>query len=525
MKIKLTNTPLLLSKADTLAVGIYQFEKTHPPELFVQLNQATHGMLTRVASFAAFTGSSGQTIELNGLTGTPFKHLVLVGLGKAASVNVRGLRDFAATAVRHAEKAGSGTLETALPGEEEGAPGNVVALRAVVEGLVLADYQFDKYLSKKPRHQRSHPRVDACDVNLRLRGNEVTAKDATVKSAFERAMIVAHSTLFTRDLVNEPPNVLYPETLAKAAKAMAAETGLGCEVWDEKKIQQAGMNLLYAVGKASETPPRFIILRYTPAAGKGGKGAKGKGKGEAAARHPVILGKGLTYDSGGLCIKPPASMMGMKQDMSGAGAVLGAMRAIALLKPPYPVTGLVVAAENAISSNAYRPGDVITGLGGKSVEVNNTDAEGRLCLADGLSYAEKLLKPAPTAIIDIATLTGACMVALGDQTSGLWAANDGLATEILAASKRAGESVWHMPLLDELKGQLKSDIADMQNTGDRFGGAITAALFLKEFAGSMNWAHLDIAGPAFASRERGYIRKGGTGHPVATLVEFIYPTE
>jgi leucyl aminopeptidase len=514
MKIKLTLGDVLHTEAQALAFATFEFSKAPAGEsLFAQADAQSGGQLSKAAKAEAFTGAEGSSLELKFPAGFTGAKLFTAGLGKPGAKAFGVTRAFAANAVRAAERAGAGSVEIALPGPDAGSLED--QLRAAVEGALLADYRFDKYLSKKPHAKRPEPRVTAVSLNLSAFPDaKPTAKN--VKAAFDRAVATAEGILIARDLVNEPANVIYPESLAKFAQDTAKKLGnLTVEVLDEKQAAKKGLNLLLAVGQAAKHQPRFIVISYRP---------KLSPKAAKSARHPVLLGKGLTFDSGGLSIKPGDSMYGMKVDMGGGASVIGAMYAIAKLAPDYPVTGLIAAAENAIAGNATRPGDVIVGYGGKSVEINNTDAEGRLVLADGLAYAQKDLKPAPTELVDIATLTGACMVALGPTTSGLFSDHDDLAESLLAASKRAGEDVWRMPLTKGLKKQLKSDCADMKNTGARWGGAITAGLFLQEFAGDLKWAHLDIAGPVTSESEDGHLRKGASGHPVATLVQFVVPT-
>jgi leucyl aminopeptidase len=323
--------------------------------------------------------------------------------------------------------------------------------------------------------------------------------------AIKRGRIVAESVAIGRDLVNEPPSDLYPQTFAAFAKKTATKVGLKIKILKPEQLKKMGMNLLLGVGQGSTLTPRLVHLSYTPA--------------KATKKKPIVLvGKGITFDSGGLSLKPGASMVDMKMDMGGAGAVLGAMNAVAQLKPNVPVHGILALAENMPSGCAIRPGDVIKGASGRTVEINNTDAEGRLVLADALHYAVGL-KPAK--IIDLATLTGAVMVALGPHTVGCFSNDDTLANEILGSAEATGESFWRLPLNELLKDQLKSDIADTKNTGERWGGSITAALFLQEFVGGTTWAHLDIAGPAMSGANSGYLTKGGSGVAIATLVDHI----
>ncbi len=325
--------------------------------------------------------------------------------------------------------------------------------------------------------------------------------------AFERGRILAESCNITRELCNEPPNVLTPHELGQRAIALGQECGFTVEVLDEKELERLGMGLLLGVGQGSAQPPRMIVLRHTP-------------KGKAASSHVLgLVGKGVTFDTGGISIKPAENMERMKTDMSGAAAVLGAMRAISLLDAPMQVIGIIPAAENMPGGRAIKPADILTGAGGKTVEVINTDAEGRLILGDGLWYAKKL---GATHLVDVATLTGAIVIALGKVASGLFGQPEPWVDVVKATSEVAGDRCWPMPLYDEYGDQLKSDIADMINSGGRPAGACTAAMFLKEFAGGLPWAHIDIAGTAWAEDAKPWQAKGPTGVAVRTLAELAF---
>jgi leucyl aminopeptidase len=315
---------------------------------------------------------------------------------------------------------------------------------------------------------------------------------------------VAAGVNVARDLSNEPPNVLTPAALAQAASDAAKAHHVKAQVFDFKEIQKRGMLLVQAVGQGSKNEPRFVHMSYVPANAK---------------KKLVFVGKGVTFDSGGISIKPAQGMGEMKHDMSGAANVVGLMAIVGDLKLPVEVHGIIACVENMPGGGAYRPGDVWGSLDGKQVEIINTDAEGRLILADALAYARELK---PDLMVDNATLTGACVVALGNTCSGWYASNDETANEFTAAVKHSGETMWRMPLLDDLREQLKSDVADVKHTGDRFGGSISAALFLREFIGdTKNWVHVDIAGPATADRATAWNPKGATGHAVLTFLELI----
>jgi leucyl aminopeptidase len=364
---------------------------------------------------------------------------------------------------------------------------------AAAEGALLGDFETDRY---KTEHQDERKTVDSFTLVLA----EALAEH---EQGLTRGRIVAESQNFTRELVNEPGNRLSPSVLAEHATRMAAEQGLECEVLDRARMKQLGMGALLGVAAGSSEPPVLIVVRYRPE------------QPAAGGAHLGLIGKGVTFDSGGISIKPSEGMDKMKYDMAGGAAVLGAMRAIAQLKPGIPVTALVPAVENMPGGHAQRPGDIVTTLSGKTVEVLNTDAEGRLILADAITYAKRL---GCTHLIDAATLTGAIVVALGYVNAGVFANDDALLGKVLAASKSAGEKMWHMPLDDEYKEVLKSAFADMPNIGTRWGGAITAALFLKEFVETTPWVHLDIAGTAWLEEAKPFLAKGPSGLPVRTLI-------
>jgi leucyl aminopeptidase len=414
---------------------------------------------------------------------------VLIGMGKIkGSIDTAVLRSLAAAASRQALSAAS--LALALPEKVSGPE----QLRAVGEGLGLGAYRFTKYLTGKRRPESELGEVEVC------RAGKHTPIEA---KALQTGVAVASSVALARDAVNEPPNELTPEGLAELARDIAKRGKLKIKVLDKKGIAAANMKLHYAVGQGSTNEPRFIHLTYQP--------SKPRAK-------LVFVGKGLTFDSGGLCIKPAQGMGEMKSDMGGAAAVLALMDAVAALKPAVEVHGIVGAAENMPDGSAYRPGDVFGSLDGKTVEIINTDAEGRLVLADALAYARQL---EPDLIVDAATLTGACLVALGKNCSAYYVDDDKTAKRFEAAAEQAGEQFWRLPLLEDLREQLKSDVADLKHTGERYGGSITAALFLQEFVGDTPWLHCDVAGPVLAERARGIYPKGGTGHPVLTFISFV----
>jgi leucyl aminopeptidase len=472
--------------ADALIVAVFAGAVADSDALLALEDALGGGLLSHLKA-SEFDGKLDQQIDVPTFGRVKSRRLFVVGLGPKADVDAARVRSALAAAVRSAQSSTTKTLALVLPDP-------VPSLRAVGEAVVLGAYKFSRYFTGERK-----PKAELGKVTVLVSG-KVTLEQ---KKQLELGVAVGQAVGIARDAVNEPPNELYPETLAQIAQRIGKEHGFKCKVLDKKGILAAGMHLHYAVGQGSTNEPRFIHLSYVPKKKK---------------KKVVFVGKGLTFDSGGLCIKPAAGMGEMKSDMAGAAAVLGLMAAIGVTKPDIELHVLVGAAENMPDGSAYRPADVFPSLDGKTVEIINTDAEGRLVLADALAYAVALK---PDVIVDAATLTGAALVALGKTCSAFYATEDQLASMLEAAAREAGESFWRMPLLEELSEQLKSDVADLKHTGDRWGGSITAALFLREFVGKVPWVHCDIAGPVLAERARGMYPKGGTGHAVLTFLHFV----
>lgn len=458
-------------------------------------DRALGGALGRLLKKEEFKGKKDQQVSMSTLGRVKADRLVLMGLGDLAKLGPADIRTFAAKAARSANGDKAKRLVLGLPSGLEG------RLREVVEGLELGAYRFTKYMTGDRK-----PKSELAQVTICVAGDpRDLPKDA--KDRIDLGQMVAAGVNLSRDLSNEPPNVLYPDAFSAAAQVAAKDANLKVQVFDYKEIQKRGMKLLQAVGQGSERKPCMVHFSYVPS-------------GTATNRRRLVfVGKGITFDSGGLSIKPAAGMGEMKHDMSGAANIVGLMSIVGRLKPNCEVHGIFAAAENMPDGNAYRPGDVWPSLDGKSVEIINTDAEGRLVLADALAYARAL---EPDLLVDNATLTGACVVALGNSCSGWYASNEATAEDFQASVKNSGELMWRLPLLDDLKDQLKSDSADLKHTGDRWGGSISAALFLREFIGNVaNWVHCDIAGPAMGDRTRGWDPKGGTGHGVLTFLDLV----
>lgn len=493
MQMQLVVSDVVHADADVLAVPVTEGVLAKQ-RWFARLDEALGGAVTRLATAQDFTGKAEQVLDVATLGGLPAGRLLFVGVGQRRGQSPATLRTFAAVAARTAVAVRARSLALALPERTAGAE-----LRPLAEGLVLGAYRFTKYLTGERVPKRALERVDL----VRAEGKPTAAE----RKALEIGLAVGEAVSLARDAVNEPPNTMTPAALADLAVRIAKVGKLKVTVLDKKGILAKGMKLHAAVGQGSANEPRFVHLTYLPK--------------KRARERLVFVGKGLTFDSGGLSIKPAAGMGEMKSDMGGAAAVLGLMAAVAAVAPAVEVHGIVGAAENMPDGAAYRPGDVFGSLDGKTVEIINTDAEGRLVLADALAYAARLQ---PDLIVDAATLTGACMVALGKNCTGYFATADAMARRLERAAALAGEQMWRLPLAEDQRDQLKSDIADLKHTGERWGGAITAALFLREFVGSCSWIHCDIAGPAFSDHVSGVVGKGGTGHGVLTFLAMVEGT-
>jgi leucyl aminopeptidase len=450
------------------------------------------GFVSAAARREEFKGKHEQTLRVPSLGRVAARTVLVLGLGDrdADGVTAADARSFAGRAARAANAEKAASLALILPAGMER------QLRAVAEGLTLGAYRFTKYLTgdRKPKHELS-------TVTLILSGRAPREPQAQI----DLGLRIGEAVNLARDLSSEPGNALPPAELARHAQEVARAGKLKVQVFDGKEIVRRKMFLLDAVGRGSRNEPRFVHISYVPE--------------KKAKKRLVFVGKGITFDSGGLCIKPAAGMGEMKGDMSGAGNMVGLMAAVAALRPAVEVHALMACAENMPDGNAYRPGDIFGSLDGKTVEIVNTDAEGRLVLADALAYGAALR---PDLMVDNATLTGACMVALGAGCSGYYATSDKAAALFAAAVKESGEQMWRMPLLEELRESLRSDVADLKHTGDRYGGSISAALFLREFIGEVkNFVHADIAGPVSTERAFGWNPKGATGHGVLTYLSIV----
>ena len=474
MESKLTYAPLEQVEADAVAVVLFEGGGGIPP---------AQAWIEELKTSGEFTGKPGEIAVLHQPSGLKAKRLVAVGGGKKDKFDAAALRKAVGAAVRVLKQKGVKRLAWMLDGG---------SAESAVEGAILGNYEPDMH----------KPSSDA--KPLEVFQAVADAKTPEIEQAFGRGVILAEAQNFTRDLGNEPSNRMTPTVLARKAQELARDHGLEIEVLDRDRMRQLGMGSLLGVAQGSDEPPVLIVLRYRPS-------------GEAKANdHLALIGKGVTFDSGGISIKPAEGMEKMKYDMCGAAAVLGAMRAIAQLKPSVSVTAFVPSVENMLSGRAQRPGDIVKSLSGKTIEVLNTDAEGRLILNDAITYAKRL---GCTHLVDAATLTGAIVVALGSVNTGVFTNNDALLGRVMAAAKEEGEKMWHMPLDEDYKDLLKSTFADLANIGGRWGGAISAAWFLKEFAEDTPWVHLDIAGTAWLDDAKPFLAKGPTGVCVRTFTK------
>ncbi len=473
-------------RAEVLAVGVYADRKLTPSAQ--ALDKLLGGTLVRDAADGGFKGKLGDAWLVTAGDGVHAKVVLLVGLGARSDLTLDGVRR-AGAAIAHklrSRRSAAVTVIDAVPSTVD----TDDAVGALGEGLVLGSYTFQRYKTKAEA-----PTLATVTI--------LGASGAKAQRALDGAVAASHATAWARDLVNEPAAAKSPADMVAVATKLLRTKRVKIEAWSGPDLTRRKLNGTITVGQGSRRSPRFLRLEYAPT---------------GARATLALVGKGVVFDSGGLSLKPSSGMEQMKTDMAGGAAVIATMSVLADLGVRNRVVGYVPLVENMIGGNAYRLGDVITYRNGKTVEVMNTDAEGRLILADALALAAD---EEPDAIIDLATLTGACVVALGPKVAGLMGNHDGWKAQVQAASERSGEPFWHLPLPKEYRKMLDSEIADMKNVGGSYGGALTAGLFLQEFVGKVPWVHLDIAGPARAESDDGYLRRGGTGFGVRTLVELV----
>lgn len=499
-------TPLLAVFAVDVATG----KDADPLVALLTTSDAVSNAAAPMLATGEFRATLGEVLLLHRPDGLKAERLLVIGLGKAKNLSVDAVRKAAGTAARAAKPRGVREIAIAFPEDHalddehlENLPCTLLS-RCIIEGASIAETDWDTYRSDRKDLSVHSLTLLARDVE------ETTRKE--IQQGFDEGRIVGDAQNFARSLVNEPGNVLTPTELGRRTKAMCDEAGLKCEVHSTDKLLELGMGAFHAVAKGSAEPPALIVMTYEP------RLEKTKSLPKDA---PVIglVGKGITFDTGGISIKPADGMDKMKYDMAGAAAMIGAMKAIAALKPAVKVIGIVCSAENMPGGKAYKPGDILRAMSGKTIEVLNTDAEGRLVLADGLHYAKTL---GCTHLINAATLTGACVVALGMINAGLFSNDEDAFQRFLGAMRISGENFWRLPCTDDYKDTIKSQIADIMNTGgSRWGGAISAAMFLKEFAGDTPWVHLDIAGCAWNDEIKPWQTKGPSGIAVRSVIEWV----
>ncbi len=491
MDIKIRKAAPLEIKTDCLVIGVY--EKGFASPLLKELDQKLGGLLSQARRNKEFMAKADEQILFQPAGHLPAKRVLLLGLGPKTGSSLEKIRQAAGSAMQLVIGKKLGQPTFALPPKASSA----ASVQAATEGILLASYRYDRFLGEQARASRKLPKA----VNLLI---DAAHEKQSCESAVARAQKICRAVILARDLVNAPGNIKSPVYLAEQARAAAEESLLKCKILGQKELVKEGCGALLGVAQGSEREPQLILLEH-----------RGGGKSEAPI---VLIGKGVVFDAGGISLKPAEKMDEMKMDMAGGAAVIGTMLAAALLELPINLVGIVPTVENLPSGTAYRPGDILTSLSGQTIEVLNTDAEGRLILADALTYAKRY---APRIVIDLATLTGACIIALGHQATAILGNDQKLVQALLAAGEECGERLWQLPLWDDYDEQIKSDVADVKNTGGRPAGTITAAAFLKKFADDFHWAHLDIAGTAWRDKDLPYSPKGGTGVGVRLLVRFL----
>jgi leucyl aminopeptidase len=500
-EVTLLTAPALEAQVDLLAFTT--FGDPTKDAVFKSADQAVGGHLTEVAKHESFEGKTGQLLTLYTHGKIAAKRIVVVGAGGRGDFTNASLRELAAAVAQTANKVGAASVGFVLPAL--GSNREALLAQMAVEGVHLGSYKFGRYMTGDD-HKKPHA-LKQFGLIADAKGKKATAAQTRgLQNALVRGAAVGQAINHARDLINEPAAYATPTQIAASAQAIAKKHKgqVSVTVLDAKKCAELGMGMFLAVGQGSDQEPRFVHMTYKPA--------------KKPKKRVAFIGKGVTFDSGGYSLKPSSAMEDMKVDMAGAAAVISAMDAIATLGSEFEVHVVTALCENLVSGRAYKLGDVLKSMDGTTVEINNTDAEGRLTLGDAITYTRTKIDP--DEMFDFATLTGACMIALGPYTAGVLSDNEPLVKSWLATAERAGEDMWRLPLNSRLREQLKSSVADMRNTGDRYGGAITAGLFLKTFAKNTPWVHVDIAGPASTAATRPSQPKGGTGFAVASIVEY-----
>ena len=494
MEIKAGKADISKIKADAILLGVFEGVK----ELSGDLANIDHGLNGEVAKLirqGEIKGKHGEVTVIHSFDKIPASRVAIIGLGKSKELNEDKIRVAIAGACRILRRACAKHIAAVLVGAGIGNITPLNSAQAITEGAILGLYTFNRHITKK---------LERAEIErIIIIGPDISNRKAIQRGILE-GKILAEAANLARDMVNEPSNYMTPTRMAEEAKGIADKYGLELDILEKEQMKELGMGAMLAVAKGSQEPPMFIVLKY---------------RGNTSNKVDIALvGKGITFDSGGISLKPSENMGDMKGDMAGGASVIAAIGAVAQLKPKVNVMAIVAATENLPSGTALKPADILTAMNGKTIEVESTDAEGRLTLADALGYANK---QGVKHIIDIATLTGACVVALGDVTTGAFTNNQELVDKVVAAGATVGDKIWQMPMFEEYKEQNKSEVADLKNTGGRKAGAITAALFVGEFAENTPWVHLDIAGTSFLDKPKGYYSKGATGVPTRTLIKLI----
>jgi leucyl aminopeptidase len=493
LEVKVITGDIASVEADAIVVNLFEGTK-NPGGATAAVDKALDGAITKLIEQGEIKGKLNEISIIHSLGKIPARIVAVAGLGKQSDFTPDKIRGLAAEFCRSLRRLNCRQIATIVHGAGVGGIEPETASQALTEGSLLGLYRFRKHITKETENH---------DIAELIIVEKDAAKLPALKEGCKTGEVIAEATNLARDWINEPANYMTPSSMAKVAEELAKTHSLGLTIMDREQMEKEGMGALLGVAQGSRQPPKLIVLSY---------------KGDKTSSDTLgLVGKGITFDSGGISIKPSEGMAEMKGDMAGAATVMAALGAIAQLKPKVNVTAVVPATENLPGGNALKPGDVLKAVNGKTIEVVNTDAEGRLILADALSYA---VKQGLSPLVDLATLTGACRVALGDIYSGIFGNSQKLIEKVINAGTDAGERLWQMPMHEDYKELNKSDVADIKNSGGRWAGAITAAHFLAEFAGDTPWAHIDIAGTSFMEKERGYLVKGATGVGVRTLISF-----
>jgi len=491
MELKVVIDDITKLEVDALIINLFE-EVSQPSGATAAVDKALDGAITQLIATGEIKGKLGELTLIHTLGKIPARRVLVAGLGKQTELTLDRIRGIIAEACRFLQEKEVKRVATIAHGAGIGGIEPEKAAQAIAEGGILGLYTFRRHITKKP---------ETSEIEELLIVERDESKLSQLEKGCAIGRVMAEATNLARDMINEPANFMTPADMAEVAKKVAAEYNLECTILEREQMQELGMGALLGVAQGSRQEPKFILLQY---------------KGDNSSQKTLgLVGKGITFDSGGISIKPSEDMADMKGDMAGGATVVAALRAIAQLKPKINVTALIPATENLPGGAALKPGDVLKAMNGKTIEIISTDAEGRLILVDALSYARKLgLSP----LVDVATLTGACRIALGDVSTGAFTNDQEFLNKVIDAGEQAGERLWQMPMYEEYKEQNKSEVADIKNTGGRYGGAITAAQFLSEFTEDTPWVHLDIAGTSRSDKEKGYLVKGATGVGVRTLV-------